>query len=196
MTIFMLGNELRALAEGSGLEPQLGFLHRIDYGRPSLALDLLEAFRVPVVDRLVLTLVNRGVLDENDFSRSVAGRELGRVVLNPGSLGRFIEAYEEALTRPRKAAPEGIRREMAREVEKLKRWLAGGSSGDGGFDPWRAAPAGKEEEIAYPRLNSAFNGSGAGYMRRPGNGSALRFSRAYKENHRAAAAPSVPSNSA
>jgi CRISPR-associated protein Cas1 len=48
----MLMNEIRSLVEGAGLEPHLGFLHRADYGRPSLALDLLEPFRSVFVDRL------------------------------------------------------------------------------------------------------------------------------------------------
>ena len=51
-----------ALLEGAGLDPYLGFLHQVDYGRPSLALDLIEPFRHPVADRLVLKLVNLRVL--------------------------------------------------------------------------------------------------------------------------------------
>ena len=44
----MAMNEIRALVEGAGMEPpNLGFLHQVDYGRPSLALDLLEPFRAP-----------------------------------------------------------------------------------------------------------------------------------------------------
>src|SRR5439155_21945277 len=47
----MLTGELRAMLEAAGFEPHVGFLHRIDYGRPSLALDLGEPFRPAVVDR-------------------------------------------------------------------------------------------------------------------------------------------------
>jgi len=67
LTYTLLMHELTALAEGAGLDPYLGFLHQVDYGRPSLALDLMEAFRHPVADRLVLTLVNRQVLGSDDF---------------------------------------------------------------------------------------------------------------------------------
>ena len=56
-SITLLMHELTGLLEGVGMDPYLGFLHQIDYGRPSLALDLLEAFRHPIADRLVLTLV-------------------------------------------------------------------------------------------------------------------------------------------
>ena len=48
----LLAHELTALLEGFGLDPYLGFLHQPDYGRPSLALDLVETLRHPVADRL------------------------------------------------------------------------------------------------------------------------------------------------
>jgi CRISPR-associated protein Cas1 len=37
------------------------------YGRPSLALDVMEFFRQPIVDSVVLTAVNNGVFKEKDF---------------------------------------------------------------------------------------------------------------------------------
>ena len=87
----LLMHELSALLEGTGLDPYLGFLHQVDYGRPSLALDLVEAFRHPVADRLVLTLVNRGVVGAEDF-RS-AGEHAG-TFLTPAALKRFFGEYE------------------------------------------------------------------------------------------------------
>jgi CRISPR-associated protein Cas1 len=48
LTYTLLMNELSALLEGVGLDPYLGFLHQPDFGRPSLALDLVEAFRSAV----------------------------------------------------------------------------------------------------------------------------------------------------
>ncbi|MBW2030601.1 MAG: CRISPR-associated endonuclease Cas1 [Deltaproteobacteria bacterium] len=44
----------------AGLEPFAGFLHVDRPGKPSLVLDLVEEFRQPVVDRTVITHVNRG----------------------------------------------------------------------------------------------------------------------------------------
>src|SRR5207247_1013107 len=76
----LLMHELTALLEGAGLDPYLGFLHQVDYGRPSLALDVMEAFRHPVADRLVLTLVNREMLDAGDFH---SGGERPGVFLSP-----------------------------------------------------------------------------------------------------------------
>lgn len=57
----LLMNELSGLLSGLGLGPYLGYLHQVDYGRPSLSLDLLEPFRHPVADRLVLMAVNKAV---------------------------------------------------------------------------------------------------------------------------------------
>jgi CRISPR/Cas system-associated endonuclease Cas1 len=51
-----------------GLDPMLGFLHQPAYGRPSLMLDLLEEFR-PRIDTLVLRVINRRQLGEDDFEQ-------------------------------------------------------------------------------------------------------------------------------
>ncbi|MDQ7031614.1 MAG: CRISPR-associated endonuclease Cas1 [Desulfonauticus sp.] len=50
-----------------GLDPALGNLHELSYGRLSLALDLMEEFRVPVVDMTVLACFNLGILQKDDF---------------------------------------------------------------------------------------------------------------------------------
>ncbi len=129
----MVMNELRGLAEGLGMEPHIGFLHAPDYGRPSLALDLLEPFRAPVVDRLTLHLVNRRVLTEADFGRRVGGGEAGSVVLTPAAFTRYLEAYEAAMLEPRKSAPAGMRAALSDEVEKL----AGALRSGGEFGPFQ-----------------------------------------------------------
>jgi CRISPR-associated protein Cas1 len=62
-----------AAAEQIGLDPQVGFLHPIRPGRPSLALDLMEELRAPFVDRLVLTLINRRQVTMKSFSVEPTG---------------------------------------------------------------------------------------------------------------------------
>ncbi|QIE56658.1 type I-C CRISPR-associated endonuclease Cas1 [Pikeienuella piscinae] len=69
----LLVQDCRAAAEGVGLDPQMGFLHRDRPGRPSLALDLMEEFRAPLADRLCLTLLNRRQLAVADFREDGAG---------------------------------------------------------------------------------------------------------------------------
>lgn len=55
----MLRVAVHGALEQVGLDPYLGFLHGVRSGKPALALDLMEEFRPLLVDRLVLTLINR-----------------------------------------------------------------------------------------------------------------------------------------
>ena len=82
--------ECEAALEGVGLDPQIGFLHALRPGRPSLALDLMEELR-PIGDRLVLTLVNRRQLSDQDFDL-MAG---GGVYLSERGRRVVIGAYQE-----------------------------------------------------------------------------------------------------
>jgi CRISPR-associated protein Cas1 len=69
----LLTHEAVAALESVGLDPQVGFLHAIRSGRPSLALDLVEELRAPAADRLALSLVNRQELGADDFAREPGG---------------------------------------------------------------------------------------------------------------------------
>ena len=91
----LIMQETSSLLEGLGLDPFLGFLHQLDYGRPSLALDVMEPFRNPVADRLVLRLANKHVISEDDFERR-DGR--GGIFLKPAGMVRFFEGYEKWMT--------------------------------------------------------------------------------------------------
>lgn len=55
-----------------GLEPYAGFLHSDRSGKPSLILDMMEEFRQPVIDRLVLRLVGSGKIQADDFHKEGA----------------------------------------------------------------------------------------------------------------------------
>ncbi|HVY44461.1 MAG TPA: CRISPR-associated endonuclease Cas1 [Minicystis sp.] len=75
-----------------GLDPALGFLHRPRYGRPSLALDVMEEFRPLIADSVVLNAVNTGVVDERDFVRHGDA-----CAVSPAARRRFVLAYERRL---------------------------------------------------------------------------------------------------
>jgi CRISPR-associated protein Cas1 len=146
LTYTLLMQELGALLEGAGLDPYVGFLHQIDYGRPSLALDLMEAFRHPVADRLVLTLVNRKVLEAEDFSPAGEGKG---VFLQPKAMKRFFAQYEQwMLDRPGRdqAGPRRphFRDSLKREVEKLVQTLRAAEP----FLPYAFDAAAQEEECS------------------------------------------------
>jgi len=91
LTYTLIMNEFTALLEGVGLDPYLGFLHQVDYGRPSLALDMMEPFRHPVADRFVLNLVNKGMINSEHFRP--AGDRPG-VFLSLGALKKYFGEYE------------------------------------------------------------------------------------------------------
>jgi CRISPR-associated protein Cas1 len=69
----LLVHDVRAALEGVGLDPQIGFLHRLRPGRPSLALDLMEELRAPLADRLALTLINRQQVKPSGFTVGESG---------------------------------------------------------------------------------------------------------------------------
>jgi len=63
----LLGSIIEGEVAASGLDPMIGYLHQPAYSRPSLALDILEEYRAPIVDVLTLTLINRRSLSPADF---------------------------------------------------------------------------------------------------------------------------------
>jgi CRISPR-associated protein Cas1 len=58
-----------AALENAGLDPYAGFYHRIDYGKKSLAYDLMEEFRTPLADTLTSALFNMDILKPEDFRK-------------------------------------------------------------------------------------------------------------------------------
>lgn len=116
----LINAELTSLLDAMGYDPYIGFFHQLDYGRPSLALDLLEEFRVPAVDRLVLNLTNLRVLQQEDF---VVDKDSGGLRLQRQALGKFFRAYEEHLNREfvDKSCGETttLRKSFRRQAERL-----------------------------------------------------------------------------
>lgn len=66
-TYSLLLRDLITACELIGLDPYLGFFHVIDYGRPSMALDLVEEFRPVIADSVVLEAANRPFVTLADF---------------------------------------------------------------------------------------------------------------------------------
>jgi CRISP-associated protein Cas1 len=65
-----LFNTVLAACSLVGFDPYLGCLHSVEYGRPSLALDLMEEWRPIMVDALVLSVFNLKTLGLQDFVQS------------------------------------------------------------------------------------------------------------------------------
>ncbi len=89
----LLGQGMTAALEAVGLDPYEGFFHADKYGRPALALDLVEEFRGPVVDSVVRTLVNKHIVGPEDF---VPGPR-GALYCNARGLRKFFAQYSARL---------------------------------------------------------------------------------------------------
>ena len=96
----LLANDCGAALESVGLDSYVGFMHRDQPGRASLALDLMEELRAPLADRLVLTLINNRMVQKNHFRRQADGV----VLLNDDGRKLFLNAWQErkrdAITHP------------------------------------------------------------------------------------------------
>jgi CRISPR-associated protein Cas1 len=88
----LLSKEFAMTLEAVGLDPMLGFYHRPRFGRPALALDLMEEMRPIVADSTVISAINNGVVGVDDFVRAA-----GSVALTPEARRRFIVAYERRM---------------------------------------------------------------------------------------------------
>lgn len=88
----LLAHDVQGAVNVVGFDPYLGYLHVQRYGRPSLALDLMEEFRPLVVDAMVLSAINRKALTPDDFcceplSHAVSLTDEGRRT--------FLRLYEQ-----------------------------------------------------------------------------------------------------
>jgi CRISPR-associated protein Cas1 len=91
----LLLKDVTAAVQLVGLDPYMGFFHTIDYGRPSLALDMMEEFRPVLVDPAVLDIVNQGQITAADFERT--GNPQQPVRLTETVTNRLIQLYEKQL---------------------------------------------------------------------------------------------------
>lgn len=122
----LLTTEYTMLLNGYGLDPYLGFFHGVQYGRPSLALDLIEPFR-PVIDHFVITSCNLNIFQKSDFELRDGGFYLTQL-----SLKKFFQHWETMLNKP-DASGKSLRQYLRIQVESLIHHL--NNSGD--FEPYR-----------------------------------------------------------
>jgi CRISPR-associated protein Cas1 len=87
----LIANDLRSALETVGLDPYVGFFHRVRPGRPSLALDLMEEFRAYLGDRLMFSLVNRQQITVDDFEI----RPSGEVRMSDHARKVVLTAYQQ-----------------------------------------------------------------------------------------------------
>ena len=120
----LLQHQVSAALQVVGFDPYIGYLHQPRYGRPALALDLMEEFRPIIADSVVLNIVNHRILVEKDFEE-----ELGAVQLKPEArkifYGKFEERLQEELQHPYFGYRTSYRRSMELQARLLGKWLQG-----------------------------------------------------------------------
>lgn len=107
-----------------GLDPYRGFYHQPRYGRPALALDMMEPFRPLIADSSVIMAINNGEVRPSDFI-AVAGS----VALTEDGRKRFIGTFErrmaQEVTHPIFGYKVSYRRLLELEARLLGRFLIG-----------------------------------------------------------------------
>ncbi len=107
-----------------GFDPYRGFYHQPRYGRPALALDMMEPFRPLIADSIVIQAINNGEVQADDFVRSGAG-----VALKDEGRKRFIAAFERRMshevTHPLFGYRVSYRRLLELQARLLGRHLSG-----------------------------------------------------------------------
>jgi CRISP-associated protein Cas1 len=90
----LLSQYLLSATYAAGLEPHIGFLHQLNYNRPSLALDLCEEWRPLVVDSVVLRCLNQPLITGEHFG---PGNEEYPILLSDAGKRIFIRELESRL---------------------------------------------------------------------------------------------------
>lgn len=120
----MLTRQAMTTIRTVGLDPYLGFLHKPKYGKPALALDLIEEFRPIVADSVCITLINGGEISESDFTIT----KFGTSMTSEGRR-RIISAYERrmdsTITHPFLGYAASYRRIMETQARLLSRHILG-----------------------------------------------------------------------
>jgi len=120
----MLAREWTVTLQSVGLDPYLGFYHQPRYGRPALALDMMEEFRPLIADSAVLTAINNGEVQQSDWFE-----RMGSVTLTPEGRRRLIETYErrmgQEITHPVFGYQISYRRVLEVQARLLGRYLLG-----------------------------------------------------------------------
>ncbi|HEY3456357.1 MAG TPA: CRISPR-associated endonuclease Cas1 [Bryobacteraceae bacterium] len=120
----MLAKDFTVACYAVGFDPMMGFYHQPRFGRPALALDLMEPFRPLIVESAVLQAINTRMVTARDFV--AAGRA---VALKPEGRKTFYQAYEARMdtlvTHPLFEYRLSYRRMLEVQARLLAKYLEG-----------------------------------------------------------------------
>ncbi len=120
----LLAKDLTITCYAVGFDPLMGFYHRPRFGRPALALDLMEPFRPLIADSAVISAINTRMVTSRDFL-SVGNA----VALTPDGRKAFFRAYElrmdTLITHPWFDYRVSYRRLLEIQTRLLAKWIQG-----------------------------------------------------------------------
>lgn len=126
----LLGQAMESAVLTVGLDPYLGLMHSTEYGRPSLALDLIEEFRHIVVDSIVLRVCNQGLVAPANFTAQDDPQR--PVLLDDEGRKRFLREWETRLnltfTHPLTGERTTYRRCFEIQAREMSRALQAGET--------------------------------------------------------------------
>ena len=107
-----------------GFDPYRGYYHQPRYGRPALALDMMEPFRPLIADSSVIQAINNAEVKPTDFVSAA-----GSVALSADGRKRFIATFERRMshevTHPAFGYKLSYRRLLELQARLLSRHLLG-----------------------------------------------------------------------
>ena len=115
----LLTNKVASAVQLVGFDHFVGYLHSSFYGRPALALDIMEEFRPVIVDSVVLNMLNNRMVTANDFVI-----ELGAYRLKDEQRKVFFTKFEERLNEEVSHPLFGYKATYRRCIELQGRLLA------------------------------------------------------------------------
>lgn len=120
----ILTREWVVVLQAVGFDPYMGFYHQSRYGKPALALDMMEEFRPLIAESVVITAINNGEIRKNDFIA-----RYGSVALTPEGRKKFLQVYERRMgheiTHPVFGYRVSYRRILEIQARLLGRYLLG-----------------------------------------------------------------------
>lgn len=120
----LISSDMISVLHLVGLDPYVGFYHQPKYGRPCLALDLIEEFRPIIADSVVISLVNNESIRQEDFEELAGGW-----FLKEKARQKFYTAYErrkdDRITHPVFKYALNYRRAFELQARILAKYLLG-----------------------------------------------------------------------
>ena len=120
----ILTSQVASILAGVGFDPYIGYLHASRYGKPALALDLMEEFRPIIVDSVVLSLLNNRQLSQSDFILELNSYRMTEATRKL-FLERFEERMQEVITHPVFEYKVAYRRCIELQARLLGKYLTG-----------------------------------------------------------------------